>query len=118
MLNLLPTGEGEIIKRTKYGFYVKFPTENKPIFIQYNETLNESIFLEKKMIDFISADTFEKIYVNPESYCYIKRYNKIGAPMGEYSTIVMKNNDEVNVIGLPTSVAEKIRAALKELLGE
>jgi hypothetical protein len=43
-INLLPTEEGEIIKRTKFGFYAKFQGETKPIFIYYTDTLNESIF--------------------------------------------------------------------------
>jgi predicted RNA-binding protein with RPS1 domain len=42
-LYLLPTGEGVVIKRTKYGFYVDMPYQ-KGIFIHYSETLNESVF--------------------------------------------------------------------------
>lgn len=43
-INLLPTGEGKVTKRTKFGFYAKFSGETKPIFIYYTDTLNESIF--------------------------------------------------------------------------
>ena len=42
-LNLLPSGEGVITKRTQYGFYVDMPGQRN-IFIHYSETLNESIF--------------------------------------------------------------------------
>ena len=42
MLKVLPTGEGTIIKKNKYGFWVLI--EGNKIFIHYSETLNESIF--------------------------------------------------------------------------
>ena len=40
-LHLLPSGEAKIIKKTKYGIYVKFPSEDGVIFIPYSETLHE-----------------------------------------------------------------------------
>lgn len=42
MLNPLPTGEGTIIKKNKYGFLVLI--DGQKIFIHYSDTLNESIF--------------------------------------------------------------------------
>jgi len=41
MLNVLPTGEGKIVKKTKYGIYVKFPSEAGVIFIPYSETFTD-----------------------------------------------------------------------------
>ena len=53
-LNLLPTGEGTIIKKNKYGFLVLI--DDKKIFIHYSDTLNESIFddTETPLKDLIS----------------------------------------------------------------
>lgn len=111
MLNLLPTETGKITKRNKFGFYIKFPTEKNPIFIHYSETLNDSIFNEiedEKMIEFKSADSFDSVFINPKEYAVVKRFQK-DRSMGEYSTIIMKNNEHINVVGLPSVVAEKIR---------
>ena len=36
MLEVLPTGEGKIVKKTKYGVWVQFGTVK--IFINYSET--------------------------------------------------------------------------------
>lgn len=49
MLNLLPTGEGTIIKKNKYGFWVLI--DGQKIFIHYSETLNESIFEDNQDTD-------------------------------------------------------------------
>jgi len=44
-IHLLPIGEGKLVKRTKRGFYIKFP--NQPIiYINYSKTLDERIFDE------------------------------------------------------------------------
>lgn len=110
MLNLLPVGDGKIIKRNKFGFYVKLNNEN-PIFIHYSDTLNESIFNDiedEEMIEFKSADSFDSVFINPQEYAVVKRFQK-DRSMGEYSTIIMKNNEHINVVGLPSIVAKKIR---------
>ena len=39
MLYLLPTEEGKIVKKTKYGVYAKFG--NTVIFINYSETFTD-----------------------------------------------------------------------------
>lgn len=46
-LHLLPTGEGEIVKKTKFGIYVKFKGQ-KPIFIYFSETFTDPDTWEKR----------------------------------------------------------------------
>ena len=64
-----------------------------------------------KLVEFMSSKSCnEKIFVDPDEVSFIRRV-RYDRDLGEYSQIVMKNGERVDVLGLPTKVAKVIRDA-------
>ena len=61
------------------------------------------------LIEFTSAENWqENVFVDPDEIILIKRCY-VSRDMSKYSTLALRNGNEINVSGSPENVAKKIR---------